>query len=99
MVLGVKMAEIFEKNILGLRYVLRWPKRRLEPKCHETGTGIFLILPNKMAQIKIKSHKIALKTYRLLVTFVTPGMDDKVQSKWKLIRATFIIFISLYYFR
>ena len=27
-----------------------------------------------------KSDKIALKTYRLLVAFLPPGMDDMVQS-------------------
>ena len=28
-----------------------------------------------------KSHKIALKTYQLLVAFLSPGMDDMVQSQ------------------
>ena len=28
-----------------------------------------------------KSHKIALKTYRLLVAFLSPGMDDIVQNQ------------------
>ena len=28
-----------------------------------------------------KSHKIVLKTYQLLVTFLAPGMDDMVQSQ------------------
>ena len=28
-----------------------------------------------------KSHKIALKTYRLLVDVLAPGMDDMVQSQ------------------
>ena len=33
----------------------------------------------KMLKLR-KSHKIALKTYRLLVAFLSPGMDDMVQS-------------------
>jgi len=28
-----------------------------------------------------KSHKIELKTYQLLVVFLSPGMDDMVQSQ------------------
>ena len=28
-----------------------------------------------------KSHKIALKTYQLLVAFLAPGMDDMIQSQ------------------
>jgi len=28
-----------------------------------------------------KTHKIALKTYQLSVTFLSPGMDDMIQSQ------------------